>query len=746
MLFRSIPFLTLFFRFSLPIMEAPVSVKTDLPFVARAVPIALVIMLLAGATGTVTAQSAPDCNNVTYADSDGDGSLDVSTVAHLQCIESNGVKDDYELTSDIDASATSSWNGGDGFEPIGDNRNPESFGGTFNGNGHKITGLTIDRASAARVGLFDHVRDGTVKNVTLLEVDISGDTRVGGVVGFAEGADLQGLAVTGTITASSSVGGIVGVLYNIEGSITEDPVPSTLSESYVGGSITGRNVGGIAGQNRGAIEAVYTTATVGDDSKVGGIVGLNGNEGVVRDAYAAGEITGTEYVGGIVGQSGGQVTDSYWDTEETNQQDPIGLGSSGANVEGLTTSEMKGTAAEGNMGESNMGGFDFSTTWGVVQSSGVSYPYLQNNKQTPEPGLVLDLALQDGSSNQLDFSAQVTPGTDNNPIGILSLEAGRTGATVDGLTVTNNSPGVEGIDQARLVWSTDQTLGGDTELDVISVDPSGAPQTFSFGGFRQDIPTSPGYLIVAIDVTGEATASGIQFTLEAPEDLSLTNGTAATVNGSDQNSISSLPLANGTTALPVELASMSATNSAEGEMALRWNTASETDNAGFEVQRRIDGALSSGDGWKKVGYRESKASGGTTSEPHTYQFTDGQVPYTADSVSYRLKQVDLDGTTRLTDPVTVRRSGPEQVELADTAPNPVRQRTTIRYAVPEGTSGPITLRLYDVMGRQVRTVDARAEAGRHEQTLDVSGLASGVYVLRLTAGGAAKTRKLTIVR
>jgi hypothetical protein len=722
-------------------MEAICSMKTDSRFATRFSFVVSLFVLFTSALGTAAAQSAPNCSNVTYADGNGDGSLDVSTVAQLQCIESNGVKKDYELTSDIDASATSAWNGGDGFEPIGDNRTPESFGGTFNGNGHEITGLTIDRASAARLGLFDHVRDGTVKNVVLRQVDITGDTRVGGVVGFAEGADLQGLAVTGTITASSSVGGIVGVLYNIEGSITEDPVPSTLSGSYVGGEISGDRAGGIAGQNQGTLEAIYSTASIGGDSFVGGLIGINGNDGVVQHGYAVGAITGADYVGGIVGQSGGQVTNSYWDTEETNQQSAIGLGSSGANVEGLTTSEMKGAAAE-----SNMSVFDFSTTWGVVQSSGVSYPYLQNNKQTPEPGLVLDLALQDGSSDQLDFSAEVTQGTDDNPLGILSIKAGRTGATVNELTVTSNSPGVEGIEGARLFWSTDQTLGGDTELDFISVDPSGAPQTFTFEGFRQEIPTSPGYLIVAIDVTDEASASGVQFTLDGPGDLSLTNGTVVTVNGSDQNSISSLPLANGTTALPVELASMSATHSAKGEMALRWKTTSETDNAGFEVQRHVADALSGGSGWKKVGYRESKASGGTTTEPQTYRFTDGQVPYAADSVSYRLKQVDADGTTRLTDPVTVGRSGPEQVELSGAAPNPVRQRATIRYAVPEGTGGPVTLRLYDVMGRQVRTVGAPAKTGRHEHILNVSGLASGVYVLRLSAGQQVTSRKLTVVQ
>lgn len=135
-----------------------------------------------------------------------------------------------------------------------------------------------------------------------------------------------------------------------------------------------------------------------------------------------------------------------------------------------------------------------------------------------------------------------------------------------------------------------------------------------------------------------------------------------------------------------------------------------------------------------------------TREPQTYRFADRDVPYAADSVSYRLEQVDTDGTKQRTDPVTIARSGPEQLELLGTAPNPARQQATVRYAVPEDMDAKVTLRLYDMVARQVRSMRAHAEAGRHEHPLDVSGLASGVYVLRLVAGGTSKTRKLTIVR
>jgi len=93
--------------------------------------------------------------------------------------------------------------------------------------------------------------------------------------------------------------------------------------------------------------------------------------------------------------------------------------------------------------------------------------------------------------------------------------------------------------------------------------------------------------------------------------------------------------------------------------------------------------------------------------------------------------------------VTVER-GAEEVELLGTYPNPARQQATIRYALPEKQEA--TIRLYDVLGRRVRTVLNGTQEGRHQRTLDVGSLPSGVYFLRLQADGQTRTQKLTIVR
>jgi hypothetical protein len=145
---------------------------------------------------------------------------------------------------------------------------------------------------------------------------------------------------------------------------------------------------------------------------------------------------------------------------------------------------------------------------------------------------------------------------------------------------------------------------------------------------------------------------------------------------------------------------------------------------------------------------------GTTDEPQSYQFTDEDLPYTADSLTYRLKQVDRDGSVAYTEAITVARSGVAEVQLLGAYPNPSRSHTTVRFALPDPGSGSrtgsgdqhVSLRLYDVLGRRVHTVRQAAEAGRHKFRLDTNRLASGVYFLRLQAQGTVRTQKLMVVK
>ncbi len=209
-------------------------------------------------------------------------------------------------------------------------------------------------------------------------------------------------------------------------------------------------------------------------------------------------------------------------------------------------------------------------------------------------------------------------------------------------------------------------------------------------------------------------------------------------------SFSEFVLGSGTEPLPVEMANFDATSQAQ-TVRLRWQTVSETNSAGFEVQRAKAEAKGAS-AWMKVGFVESKAEGGTTSEARTYQFTDEDLPYAADTLTYRLRQVDTDGSATVTDPVRIARGAVETLQLKATYPNPARSRVTVRYAVPEGNTNTVRLRLHDVLGRPVRTTQADPAGGRHKTQLSLEGVASGTYFLRLQADGRTETQRITVVR
>jgi len=192
--------------------------------------------------------------------------------------------------------------------------------------------------------------------------------------------------------------------------------------------------------------------------------------------------------------------------------------------------------------------------------------------------------------------------------------------------------------------------------------------------------------------------------------------------------------------LPVDLTSLEATQAGDGTVELTWRVAAEQNNAGFAVQHQP----SSSDTWAKVGFVESTASGGTTTESQTYRFAAEDL--TVGTHRFRLKQVDLDGSTTLTDPVTVELQMQEALQLTAPAPNPARERATLSFAVKEEAETLVTL--YNVLGQQVKTLyDGRPTAGEAQRLrLDANGLSSGVYIVRLQALGHTRTRRVTVVR
>jgi hypothetical protein len=194
--------------------------------------------------------------------------------------------------------------------------------------------------------------------------------------------------------------------------------------------------------------------------------------------------------------------------------------------------------------------------------------------------------------------------------------------------------------------------------------------------------------------------------------------------------------------LPVELTDFTVRR--DGEKALlQWQTATETNNAGFEVQHQGPDAEEYAD----AGYVESKAEGGTTAEPKSYRYeVTGLVPGTH---QFRLRQVDIDGTGHLSETVSVTVTMEEALRLTPPAPNPVRTSAQLQFGLRE--AGEATITLYNLLGQQVATLyEGRPTPGEMQrvrlETRRLSQLSTGVYFVRLRANGETRTQRLVRVR
>ena len=231
----------------------------------------------------------------------------------------------YLLTADINASGTSSWNSGAGFAPIGSST---AFSGSFNGQNHVVSGLTINRSSTDSVGLFGN-SSGTIQQVGLTGGSITGRNRTGALVGNNSATVTKSYA-TASVTGAQQVGGLVGQSTN------------TISLSYATGTVSGTlYVGGLAGYSNFQVVSSYATGAVSGTDYVGGLLGKFG--GTVNKSYATGAVTGTgTNVGGLGGQTDGVTfVQSFWNTETSGQSVGVGAGYSGSQATGLTTAQMK---------------------------------------------------------------------------------------------------------------------------------------------------------------------------------------------------------------------------------------------------------------------------------------------------------------------------------------------------------------------------------------------------------------------
>jgi hypothetical protein len=185
--------------------------------------------------------------------------------------------------------------------------------------------------------------------------------------------------------------------------------------------------------------------------------------------------------------------------------------------------------------------------------------------------------------------------------------------------------------------------------------------------------------------------------------------------------------------VPVELTSFTATL-VKNEVLLMWTTASEINNMGFEVQKKISTY------WSVLKFVEGHGSSTTT---HTYNFTDDK-PQMGKENSYRLKQIDYNGLFNYSDIVLV--SVPfEGYSLEQNYPNPFNPTTKIRFELP--VDGIVTIKIFDTFGQEITTIlNEFKKANVYEIGFNGSNFASGVYIYRLQVNGYLDSRMMVLLK
>ncbi|HMN26226.1 MAG TPA: T9SS type A sorting domain-containing protein [Ignavibacteriaceae bacterium] len=193
--------------------------------------------------------------------------------------------------------------------------------------------------------------------------------------------------------------------------------------------------------------------------------------------------------------------------------------------------------------------------------------------------------------------------------------------------------------------------------------------------------------------------------------------------------------------IPVELTSFTA-NTVSNTVELKWITATELNNRGFEIQRKLNASE-----FESIGFINGN---GTTTEESNYSFTDYNL--SEGLYSYRLKQIDFDGTFEFSNEINIEINSPENFSLAQNYPNPFNPSTTIKYSIPNvistgGKNLNVILKVFDVLGVEIATlVNEEKSAGNYEVNFNATSLSSGVYLYKIQAGSFVQTKKMLLIR
>jgi len=292
--------------------------------------------------------------------------LEIRTWYDLDAVRDN-LGGNHVVMNDLDSStagydelASPTANQGKGWQPIGGEFS--LFTGSFDGQGHEIRGLFINRPDEYWVGLFSTVdEEGVIENIGVVNANVTAEHGIGVLAGF-NGGTVSNSYSTGRVTGESTAGGLLG------------QSRGTVSKSHFTGNVTGSSsVGGLVGVNGygtlGTVSNSYSSSNVTGVDDVGGLVGFS--DGTVSNSYSSSNVTGVDDVGGLVGANDGGVNNSFWDIETSGQfTSDGGTGKNTTEMQNITTfSEVGWNIIAVALNETEP-----AYIWNIVNN--VTYPFL----------------------------------------------------------------------------------------------------------------------------------------------------------------------------------------------------------------------------------------------------------------------------------------------------------------------------------------------------------------------------------
>ncbi len=631
----------------------------------------------------------------------------------------------FKQTEDIDAQNTQTFYNGAGFYPIGGFSEP--FQGFYDGQGHTIDNLYINRNSAY-IGLFGKAQGAEISNLNLKNINFSGERFMGGIVGYAIGVSIYNSSSEGIINANTGYyaycGGIVGTCVD----------SSEIINCYSKTTITASSrIGGITGfiESDTIIQNCFYSGDLTANNYIGGMVGFmyNQNDTSIINCYSVANISYVDasYCGMLVGKNE-SLNISSCIYEENNVLPGIGNGSGITNFDstsfqGFSPTQMLDPATYINKG------WDFATTWFLDDTSlNNGYPYLYWQQENPYSLFVIN----DGNSQnlsapeinlELDFDSELPLGTQ-----IMVTKHSSENTPMNGLTISQQALASEFW---RIKTTYTNPIAYDLSLNLTDIElPANLEQVKILK--REDENSD---WVNVIDL-------GAQL---------LWQEKSITISGLTSFS-DFIPVIEEAT-LPVELSSFSVDLSSNDSVNLQWEVESESNLVGYYILYNNINDLSTAQ------IIPSLVHAINTSQYHCYNFVHHLSANDID-IFYWLKSVELGNQEEIYGPVHLYldnnpNSTPPFIprnQLFAPYPNPFNPTTTISFSVEKPQF--VEIDIYNVKGQLIRNMLSKFITqtnkkhslvwdGKDNKSQNVS---SDIYFIKMQFERESIIRKLLMIK